>query len=92
MAKALIGHLGSDLRSAAPLHLENLRLRTRLADLESLVLRLQAENDLLAAALREESRLGLDEETRGGLAKADRHDRYSRFCRAGAWRRVDSGR
>jgi len=38
------------------------------------------------------ARLRLDGETRAGHAVADRHDRYSRFCRAGAWRRADSGR
>jgi cell division protein FtsB len=56
MAKALIGHLSSDQRSVATLAAENRRLRTRVADLETLVLRLQAENDRLAAAVREESR------------------------------------
>jgi len=38
------------------------------------------------------ARLRLDGETRAGHAVANRHDRYSRFCRAGAWRRADSGR
>lgn len=49
MAKALIGHLDSDLRTSAALSAENHRLRTRVRDLETLVLRLQAENDRLAA-------------------------------------------
>lgn len=49
MAKALIGHLDSDLRTPAALSVENHRLRRRVRDLETLVLRLQAENDRLAA-------------------------------------------
>ncbi|GAB2984855.1 hypothetical protein [Nocardioides montaniterrae] len=48
MAKALIGHLNSDLRDPR-LAAENARLRNRVADLESLVLRLSEERDLLAA-------------------------------------------
>ena len=61
MAKALIGHLNSDQRGTATLTAENRRLRTRVADLESLVLRLQADNDRLAAAVREESRVEIDD-------------------------------
>jgi len=49
MAKALIGHLNSDLRDPR-LAVENARLRTRVAELESLVLRLSEENDNLVAA------------------------------------------
>ena len=49
MAKALIGHLNSDLRDPR-LALENARLRSRVAELESLVLRLSEENDQLMAA------------------------------------------
>lgn len=49
MAKALIGHLNSDLRDPR-LVVENARLRTRVAELESLVLRLSEENDMLVAA------------------------------------------
>lgn len=45
MAKALLGYVGSDSRLLE----ENQRLRRRLADLEAVVLRLQAENDALAA-------------------------------------------
>ena len=45
MAKALLGYVGSDNRLSA----ENQRLRRRVADLEAAVLRLQAENDTLAA-------------------------------------------
>lgn len=50
MAKALIGHLNSDLRSTAELSTENRRLRQRVTELESLVLRLKEENDSLADA------------------------------------------
>jgi len=49
MAKALIGHLDSDLRTPARIAAENHRLRSRVGELETLVLRLQAENDRLAA-------------------------------------------
>ncbi len=54
MAKALIGHLSSDLRTDR-LAVENARLRARVGELETLVLRLKEENDALlstrAAAL-----------------------------------------
>ena len=49
MAKALIGYMNSDLRTPARLTAENDRLRTRVAELEALVLRLTQENDALAA-------------------------------------------
>jgi hypothetical protein len=49
MAKALIGHLNSDLRDPR-LAVENARLRNRVAELESLVLRLSEENDTLRSA------------------------------------------
>ncbi|CAN5375683.1 hypothetical protein BH11ACT8_BH11ACT8_18870 [soil metagenome] len=49
MAKALIGHLNSDLRDPR-LATDNARLRQRVAELESLVLRLSEENDMLVAA------------------------------------------
>lgn len=49
MAKALIGHLNSDLRDPR-LAVENARLRNRVAELESLVLRLSEENDKLMSA------------------------------------------
>lgn len=61
MAKALIGHLNSDQRGSATLTAEIHRLRTRVADLEALVLRLQADNDRLAAAVREQGRVELDD-------------------------------
>lgn len=47
MAKALMGHLRNDQRVPARLGLENQRLRDRVAELETLVLRLQVENDRL---------------------------------------------
>ena len=49
MAKALIGYLNSDLRDPRTTA-ENARLRARVAELESLVLRLSEENDTLVAA------------------------------------------
>lgn len=49
MAKALIGYLNSDLRTPR-LAAENARLRTRVGELETLVLRLSEENDELTAA------------------------------------------
>jgi hypothetical protein len=49
MAKALIGHLNSDLRDPR-MAVDNARLRNRVAELESLVLRLSEENDRLMAA------------------------------------------
>lgn len=46
MAKALVGYVGGgDTRLLD----DNLRLRRRIADLEAIVLRLQAENDALSA-------------------------------------------
>ncbi len=53
MAKALLGHVNSDVRTTSVLAVENSRLRRRVDDLEALVLRLQAENDRLATAARE---------------------------------------
>jgi hypothetical protein len=50
MAKALIGYMNSDLRTPARLVAENDRLRTRVGELEALVLRLTQENDKLTAA------------------------------------------
>lgn len=54
MAKALLGHVNSDVRTTSVLLDENRRLRRRVEDLEALVLRLQAENDGLAAAAHED--------------------------------------
>ena len=50
MAKAIIGHLQHDQRLTAQLAAENLRLRRRVAELESLTVRLLEENDRLTAA------------------------------------------
>ena len=61
MAKALIGYMNSDLRTPARLTAENDRLRTRVAELEALVLRLTQENDALAA--RAAALLELESET-----------------------------
>jgi hypothetical protein len=52
MAKALVGYMNrTDPRVVAQLMGENRRLRERVADLEAAMLRLQAENDALAAEL-----------------------------------------
>ncbi len=53
MAKALMGHVHHEGRTLTVLTVENSRLRRRVEDLESLVLRLQADNDRLAAAARD---------------------------------------
>lgn len=55
MAKALLGYMSSDLRNPARLAVEkvaadNRRLRDRVAELETLVVRLQEENATLTAA------------------------------------------
>jgi cell division protein FtsB len=58
MAKALVGYMnGTDPRVVAQLTGENRRLRQRVADLEAHVMRLQAENDALAASVSSESLL-----------------------------------
>ena len=54
MAKALIGYMNSDPRTSARLVAENARLRARVSELESLVLRLSQENDALVATRAEE--------------------------------------
>ncbi|MER6049863.1 hypothetical protein K2224_13815 [Streptomyces sp. BHT-5-2] len=58
MAKALLGYVGgSDPRVLAEMR----RLQQRVQDLESELLRMQAENDMLsAAARRDDSVLDLD--------------------------------
>ena len=62
MAKALLGYMSSstDPRVIAQLTAETRRLRERVADLEAHVLRLQAENDSLAAAVHDEPLLTLE--------------------------------
>lgn len=58
MAKALLGYMNTtDPRVVAGLTAENRRLRRRVADLESHVMRLQAENDALAAVAERETLL-----------------------------------
>jgi cell division protein FtsB len=62
MAKALLGYMSSsDPRVVASLTAENRRLRQQVDDLEAHILRLQAENDTLAAAVHESPLLALDE-------------------------------
>lgn len=62
MAKALLGYMSStDPRALAQLMAENRRLRRQVADLEDHVLRLQADNDSLAATAAEAQLLSLDE-------------------------------
>ena len=52
MAKALLGHTGAaDPRVTTRLAADNRRLRQQVADLETCLVRLQAENDQLAAAV-----------------------------------------
>ena len=63
MAKALLGYMnGTDPRVVARLSSENRRLRERVADLEAHVLRLQAENDALVAAVESDELLTLPEQ------------------------------
>ena len=62
MAKALLGYMSTtDPRVVAGLTAENRRLKQRVADLEAHVLRLQTENDALAAAVHDASLMTLDE-------------------------------
>ncbi len=58
MAKALLGYMNTtDPRVVNGLITENRRLRQRVADLESQLMRLQAENDALVAAAEQETLL-----------------------------------
>ena len=58
MAKALVGYMSAtDPRVADRMTSENRRLRQRVADLEAHVMRLQAENDALAASVSSEELL-----------------------------------
>ncbi len=62
MAKALVGYMNAtDPRVVTRLSSQNRRLRERVADLEAVVLRLQAQNDALAARLDPEQLLTLPE-------------------------------
>lgn len=58
MAKALLGHMGG---ADAALHVEIHRLRRRVSDLESALMRQQAENDRLVAALQHGELLTLED-------------------------------
>ncbi len=63
MAKALVGYMNStDPRVVAKLAGENRRLRERVADLEAHVMRLQSENDALAASVSADSLLMVSEQ------------------------------
>lgn len=53
MAKALVGYVGGNPRLVD----DNQRLRRRVADLEAVVQRLQAENDALAARVDDDELL-----------------------------------
>jgi hypothetical protein len=54
MAKALVGYMGgADPRVTTRLARENSLLRQRIADLEAVAVRLQKENDALAAMVSE---------------------------------------
>ena len=62
MAKALLGYMSNtDPRVVAHLTAENRRLKQRVSDLEAHILRLQADNDALAAAVHDSPLLTLDE-------------------------------
>jgi cell division protein FtsB len=65
MAKALLGYMSSssDPRLIAHLTAENRRLRQRVDDLEAHILRLQSENDSLAAAVHDSPLLTIDEDS-----------------------------
>ena len=61
MAKALLGYMSSsDPRLITQLSAETRRLRQQVADLEAHVMRLQAENDKLAASMHDEPLLTLE--------------------------------
>ena len=58
MAKAIFGYLnGPDPRAVAHVAADNRRLHDRVTELEALVVRLQEENDALAAAAMDASTL-----------------------------------
>jgi len=58
MAKALLGYMNTtDPRVVAALNAENRRLRQRVTDLEAHVMRLQSENDALAAQVERDTLL-----------------------------------
>ena len=53
MAKALMGHLPTDLQALHHLSTDNAKLRARVAELQSLVGSLMVENDTLVARVAE---------------------------------------
>jgi cell division protein FtsB len=61
MAKALLGYMSSSDPLIAQLTAENRRLRQHVSDLEAHIMRLQADNDSLAAAVHDSPLLTLDE-------------------------------
>ncbi|MEJ7630184.1 MAG: hypothetical protein WKF54_11390 [Nocardioidaceae bacterium] len=66
MAKALLGYVGGDSRLLD----ENQRLRRRIADLQAMVLRLQTENDALAAELHNSDLLRVPDTISGQASAA----------------------
>ena len=63
MAKALVGYMAqTDPRVAASLAGENRRLRQLVSDLQAQLLRVEAENDALAASLSSEALLSVPEQ------------------------------
>ena len=64
MAKALLGYVGGDPHLADV----NVRLRRRIADLESVVMRLQVENDELYARLHQGDLLTVPDDLTGEAA------------------------
>lgn len=64
MAKALLGYVTADPRQLGDIQ----RLRRKIADLEAMVLRLQAENDALAAQLHDGELLTLPDHLQSGAA------------------------
>lgn len=64
MGKALLGYMAGDSR----LHDDNQRLRRRIAELQAMVLRLQAENDALLAQLHPGDLLTLPDGISGASA------------------------
>lgn len=58
MAKALLGHMGG---ADAALHVEIHRLRRRVSELESALMRQQSENDRLVAMLQHNELLTLED-------------------------------
>ena len=61
MAKALLGYMSSTDPRVASLTAENRRLKAHVADLEAHMMRLQAENDALAAAVHDSPLLTFDD-------------------------------